>query len=301
MLSINLNFKAMKKIIFTIIPILILLLNVPSAFGQAVIDTTTFYRIETNDGNYFIGKIMADVDGKISLKTDHLGTLTISRIDVRKIIKLDSLRMVEGNYWPENLQSARYFFAPSGYGLKAGEGYYQNVWIFFNQVSVGVTDNISIGAGLIPTFLFGTGIIPVWLVPKFSIPLVKDKINVGGGALMGLVTGVEGTGFAMVYGSSTFGSRDKNLTVGLGYGYAGDSWASTPLINVSGMVRTGPHGYFLTENYLVDTGETVACLLMIGGRSMLNKAGLDYGLIIPIEEEMGRFVAIPWLGFTIPF
>ena len=291
----------MKKIILTSISILIILLNMPSAFGQAVIDTTAFYRIETNEGNYFIGKIMSDVDGIISLKTENLGLLSISPTEVKRVSKLDAIKIVEGKYWPENLQSSRYFFAPTGYGLKAGEGYYQNVWIFFNQVSVGITDNISIGAGLIPTFLFGTASIPVWLVPKFSIPLVKDKINVGGGALMGLVTGVEGTGFAMVYGSSTFGSRDKNLTLGLGYGYAGDSWASTPLINISGMIRTGPRGYFLTENYLVDTGETVACLLMIGGRSMLNKAGLDYGFIIPISEGMDSFIAIPWLGFTIPF
>lgn len=291
----------MKKIIFTSLSILILQLNMPSAFGQEVIDTTAFYRIETNDGNYFIGKIMSEVDGIISLKTENLGMLSISRTDVKRVIKLDAIKIVEGKYWPENLQSSRYFFAPTGYGLKAGEGYYQNVWIFFNQVSVGITDNISIGAGLIPTFLFGTGSIPVWLVPKFSIPLVKDKINVGGGALMGLITGEEGTGFAMVYGSSTFGSRDKNLTFGLGYGYSGDSWASTPLINISGMIRTGPRGYFLTENYLVDTGETVACLLMIGGRSMLNKAGLDYGLFIPIQEGMDVFFAIPWLGITIPF
>lgn len=291
----------MKKIIFTGISILILLIAMPSAFGQAVIDTTAFYKIETNEGNYFIGKIMSDVDGIISLKTENLGLLSISRTDVKKVIKLDAIKIVEGKYWPENLQSSRYFFAPSGYGLKAGEGYYQNVWIFFNQVSVGITDNISIGAGLIPTFLFGTASIPIWLVPKFSIPLVKDKINVGGGALMGLVTGEEGTGFAMVYGSSTFGSRDKNLTFGLGYGYAGDSWANTPLINISAMIRTGPRGYFLTENYLVDTGETTACLLMIGGRSMLNKAGLDYGFIIPISEGMDSFIAIPWLGFTIPF
>jgi hypothetical protein len=291
----------MKKTIFMLIPILILLINVRIVFGQATNDTTAIYRIETNDGNEFIGKILLDADGKIMLRTEKLGVINIYRSDVKKIIKLDVVKMVEGRYWPENLQSARYFFAPTGYGLKAGEGYYQNVWVLFNQVSVGITDNISIGAGIVPLFLFTSEYNPVWLVPKFSIPLVKDKINVGGGAFMGLVTGTKNSGFGIVYGSSTFGTRDQNLTLGLGYGYAGGQWANTPLINISALIRTGPHGYFLTENYLIDAGETTFVLLSLGGRSIIKRTGLDYGLFIPLAEDMGGFIAIPWLGFSIPF
>jgi len=291
----------MKKFIFRLIPILIFLINIQTAFGQVTNDSTANYRIETYDGNEYVGKILSEADGKIMFKTDKLGVINIYRSDVKKITKLDAIKMVEGKYWPENLQSARYFFAPTGYGLKAGEGYYQNVWVLFNQVSVGITDNISLGAGVVPLFLFTSEYNPVWLVPKFSIPLVKDKINVGGGAFLGLVTGTKNSGFGIVYGSSTFGSRDQNLTLGLGYGYAGGQWANTPLINISAVIRTGPRGYFLTENYLIDAGETILVLLSLGGRSIIKRTGLDYGLFIPLTEDMGGFIAIPWLGLSIPF
>ena len=292
----------MKKIIFAIIPFLFILFNNNIAFGQVTVDTTSLYKIETNDGNDFIGNIMSEVDGKISLKTEKLGVIAISRLDIKKITKIEVVKVVDGSYWLENPQAARYFFAPNGYGLKAGEGYYQNVWVLFNQFSVGITDNISLGGGIVPLFLLGVGSInPVWFVPKFSIPIVKDEINVGGGALIGTVLGEDGTGFGIVYGSGTFGSRDKNVTFGLGYGYAGGDWANTPMVNLSAMIRVGPRGYILTENYWIDTGGSSMLLLSFGGRSMVKRIGIDYGVFVPINEDIGQFIAIPWLGFTVPF
>ncbi len=65
---------------------------------------------------------------------------------------------------------------------------------------MGVTNYFSIGAGIVPVFLFGGGATPVWITPKFSIPVVKDKFNVGAGALVGTVLGASGTGFGLLYG-----------------------------------------------------------------------------------------------------
>jgi hypothetical protein len=46
-------------------------------------------------------------------------------------------------------------------------------------------------AGLIPLFLFGGIETPVWIVPKFCIPIEKEKINVAAGAFIGGVVGLE--------------------------------------------------------------------------------------------------------------
>ena len=43
-----------------------------------------------------------------------------------------------------NPQSSRYFFAPSGIQLRQGDGYFQSN-IALNSVSLGVTENITIG------------------------------------------------------------------------------------------------------------------------------------------------------------
>jgi hypothetical protein len=173
--------------------------------------------------------------------------------------------------------------------------------VLFNQVSVGVTDYFSVGAGTVPTFLFGTGVIPVWVVPKFSVPVVKDKFNVGIGAFTGAVIGESNSGFGILYGLATVGNRNTNLTLGLGYGYAAGSFAKSPMISLAGMVRVSPRGYLITENYYIKVDTETLTLISLGGRSMLGKAGLDYGLVLPFSNEMDTFFGIPWLGITVPF
>ncbi len=36
---------------------------------------------------------------------------------------------------------------------------------------------------------------PIWVIPKVSVPVVKDKFNIGAGALVGYVVGLEKAGF----------------------------------------------------------------------------------------------------------
>ena len=117
---------------------------------------------------------------------------------------------------------------------------------------------------------------------------------------MGTVLGESDAGFGILYGLSTFGSPDYNVSLGLGYGFAGGEWASAPLININGMFRVGSRGYFITENYYLNAGNESALIIILGGRWIIKKAALDFGLFIPVAD-IGEFVAIPWLGFTIPF
>jgi hypothetical protein len=97
------------------------------------------------------------------------------------------------------------------------------------------------------------------------------------------------------------GSKDKNVSLGLGYGFAGGDWAKSPMININVMLRAGARGYFISENYYIRTADANATLLSFGGRQIIKKTGLDYGLVIPLSSEMDTFIAIPWLGLTVPF
>ena len=260
------------------------------------------YRVETRDGNTFIGNILNQDFEKIILRTATLGEVSILKKDIAKMSLVEGGRMKGGKFWFENPQATRYFWSPNGYGLRKGEAYYQNVWVLFNQVAVGVTDNFSIGGGMVPLFLFAGAPTPVWITPKVSFPVVEDKVNIGVGALVGTLIGggedVEGSA-GILYGLSTFGSRDKNASIGLGYGFAGGEMASTPVVTFSGLLRTGARGYLLTENYVIRSGGETFSMFMVGGRRIINKAGLDFGVVIP--GQSGDFIAIPWLGFTIPF
>ncbi|EMR01164.1 hypothetical protein [Cesiribacter andamanensis] len=264
-------------------------------------DTTTLYRVQTLDGNEYVGAILEQNEEFILLRTRNLGEITIARKDIRSITPIRPTQVVSGEIWFENPQSTRYFWSPNGYGLKRGEGYYQNVWILFNQASIGITDNISMGVGTVPLFLFAGTSSPVWITPKVSVPVSGDKVALGAGALLGTVLGEEGTGFGILYGIGTVGSRDKNASVGVGYAFAGGEMANSPVITLSGMLRVGKGGYLLTENYIIPAGEERFALLMLGGRSIIKKIGLDYGLLIPAFSGDQVFFGLPWLGLTVPF
>lgn len=280
--------------------IVTLFLTVSVADAQNTHDTT-LVKIETTDGNEFIGEVVIDDSVKTVLKTEKLGEITILKSDIKSSVTVKTSQIKDGKLWFDNPQSTRYFWAPNGYGLKKGEGNYQNIWVLWNQFSYGVTNYFSIGGGIIPLFLFAGSPTPVFITPKLSIPVKKDQFNIGVGAIVGTVLGEADTGFGILYSNATFGSRDANVSIGAGAMFAGDEWATSPLINFSGMFRVSNRGYFITENYLISAEGTTVVMLSGGGRWIIKKAALDYGLFIPISSDMDSFIAVPWLGFTIPF
>jgi hypothetical protein len=296
--SLTLNPKTVKRLIVLLAMVFCMLLSVNS-YSQDKKDST--YRVETVDGNEYVGKIISrDADG-ITLSTAQLGTITIRTSDIKKITAIDSIKIENGRNWLENPQAGRYFFAPSGYGLKKGEGYYQNVWIFFNQVSYGVTNYFSIGAGIVPLFLFAGASTPVWINPKLSIPVVKDKFNVGAGVLAGTIIGESNSNFGVLYGTGTIGTRDKNISIGAGWAYSSGGISKTPTLTLAGMIRTGPKWYLLTENYYLGLSDQPLVIFSAGARYASRKIGIDFGLFIPIQKDIGGFVAGPWLGINVPF
>jgi hypothetical protein len=260
--------------------------------------------VETNDGNEYIGLIREKTPDKIVLLTPNIGEISILRGDIRRMETLDAKQIKDGQVWYQNAQSTRYLYGPNGYGLQKGEAYYQNVWVLFNQISVGVTDHFTLGVGLVPFFLFN-GPTPVWLTPKVSIPIKKDKVNVGVGALLATVLGSEdfggGGSFGVAYGQLTLGSRDRNVNFGVGYGYAGDSWANSPTLSFSTMLRGSKKVAFVSENYLFDAGENSVGMLSAGIRFLGKKIAIDAALVVPVGGDIGALIAIPWLGLNVPF
>jgi hypothetical protein len=291
----------MKKYLLAGILLFVLILESQQVFSQILADTTSLFSVETKDGNEFTGNLISKDSIRIILWTSGYGRITIPIRVIEKMNPIVPEKIIAGKFWFENPQSSRYLWVPNGYGLKKGEGYYQNIWVLWNQASYGLTDYFSIGAGIIPLFLFGAGeYSPVWIVPKFSIPIVKEKFNIGIGGITGKLIAEDNSGFGILYGTATVGNRNNNFSFGMGYGYASGEWAEKPMYNISFMARTGPRGYFLSENYYLTIDGRGVVLLSLGGRSFVKKVGIDYGLFIPLAEEMETFIALPWLGITVP-
>jgi len=267
--------------------------------SSASAQQSDLYRIETTDGSTFVGQLISETDETITIRTESTGDITISRDNIRKMTLIENNRMHGDGYWHDNPQSTRYLFAPNAIGLKKGEGYYQNTWILFNNVNYGMTNNFSIGAGTVPVFLFGSNYLPFWIMPKLSIPVAADMLHFSAGALIGGLIGEDGGSGGLIYGNGTLGDPDKNLTMGIGYAYGGGEIASTPVVNISGMVRTGQTIYLISESYFVpNTGFNG--LVSFGIRWAPENFAVDFALLRPLEDT-GSLIGIPWLGLTIPF
>jgi len=273
--------------------------------AQIVFMQDSTYIFEMKDGNTYVGKVEVIEENKTYKVITKLGVLTISQQDVLMVKKMDTSNVKDGKYWPTNPHSSRYFFSPSGYGLRKGEGYYQNAWILFNQVSYGFFDYFSMGFGVVPTFLFGAGIenVPVWITPKFNMPYKNGKGAFGVGSILLGVLGDSDSrsGVGLVYGTNTFGTRDKQITLGLGFGYDTDGgFSNYPVFNLSGMTRTGKNWAFVTENYFF-TFDEFGALISGGARYMGKRMALDFGGFIPIFPDIDGLYILPWLSVSVPF
>ena len=292
----------MKKIssLFT----LFVLLFISNRGNSQIVMTDSIYIFEMKDGNTYMGKVTVIDEFELYAMETSLGILTIKHEDIAVIKKPDEQNLKDGLYWPTNPHSSRYFFSPSGYGLRKGEGYYQNAWIFFNQVSYGFSDYFTAGVGLIPTFLFGvTEALPVWITPKVNIPYKNGKGAFGAGSILVGVLGEEDAGnLGILYASNTFGTRDKQLTIGAGFGYSSEGgFSNYPTINVSGLIRTGKHWAFVTENYLFTAEDFSTGIISAGARYMGKRVAIDMGGFIPIYSGIERLFTIPWLSISVPF
>ena len=274
------------------------------SFGQKTTpDSTAQVVVRTTDDNEFVGYVVSETADAIVLRTASMGDVNIRRRNIRRLRPVGKGQIVNGEFWSENPHTTRYYFQSNGYGLREGEGYYQNTWVFYNQVSYGITDNFTLGVGMVPLFLFGADApTPVWLTPKISIPVVKDKFNIGTGAFIGTVLGDDGGGaFGIVYGNTTFGPRERNLTLGLGYGFAGGEWSNYPTLSLSGMARAGKKFAFISENYFLSAGSETVSIISVGGRFIGRKVSIDAALFSPIVPDQDFFFAFPWLGINVPF
>ena len=278
-----------------------MVVNTLGVQAQVIEDQDTsvqrFVLVELLNGEEYVGVILDQSVDHVLLRLETGKEMTIPMDQVSSLQYMPAKDSHGKDFFYHNLQATRYFFGPNGFGLKQGEGYYQNTWIFVNQASVGVTDYFSIGVGVVPLFLFAGTATPVWITPKFSIPVKEDAFNIGVGGLFGNVIGAEESFFGIGYGAFTLGSRDNNINFSLGYGMVDGEWSQDPTITVSGMARLGRKFYLISENYFLPNLEV--SLLSFGGRSMFSKMSMDYGLVFPLEG--GIFIGIPWLGITVPF
>jgi len=204
--------------------------------------------IETVNGTSYFGEIQGLTEGILTIRSTLMGSFEIHANTISKISSAEAYVNRRGSTWFANPNATRYFFAPSAIPLKKQEGYFQNAYLLANSVNVGITNNITIGGGVVIPLLF-------YVTPKVSFKAAKN-FHLGAGLLFtqsfisdfGLSAGIG-------YGLATYGSYEHNFTIGAGYGYArfDKEYRTTPMpiITINGMTRISKKLSLVSENWLI--------------------------------------------------
>lgn len=255
--------------------------------------------VETNDGSVFQGTFLGQSEAGIRLLIESAGEITIPMSAVKSFRILDERNFRNGVYWFENPNATRYLFAPSAYSLRKGEAYYQNTYLVLNSFNYGITDRFTIGAGfeLLSTF---SGEPIFFITPKYTFP-ISEKWNAGVGVLYANAAIEDFSGLGIGYGIVTYGNRDNNVTLGVGFGYVDDAVSGEPVVNLSGMKRIGRKVALVSENWFVPA-EDYYGVYSYGLRFMGERITVDFAFLNnpDIASEV-IFIGVPYVDFVIKF
>ncbi len=298
------------KITLTFSLFLLCLQSSQAQFQKFPLDTATTYRFKLKDGSEFIGKFLERDSTTITISTKSVKQINIQYSSFERIEVLKDANFVRGEYWFTNPNATRYFFGPSAINLKAGEGYYQNTYLFLNSFNVGLSDYVSIGGGLeiLSTFgVGGDGPQPIfYLTPKVGFPVAK-KVHVGGGVLYASVPNGDDedkarTGLGILYGVSTYGTDDNNVTGGIGWGFIDGELSSKPIITISAAARTSRRSSFVTENWIVPVGGSeYYTVVSYGIRFFGEKISVDLAFLNSRDVLEVFPIGIPYVDFVVKF
>lgn len=252
---------------------------------------STVYRVRTANGKEYSGYLLQKTDHDVILSTLTNEIVAIHSYEVAQMQKVSR----PGDQWDDHPIGPLYFLSPSAFSHREAEGYYQNVMLLVNQVSIGITDNISAKAGIFPpvTLLDGYFEMAGWLQLKATVPLRNRKIRLGA-AGAALSSGLVPDGAWGAYGVATFGKANSNSSVGAGR--LRIDREDFNMISLSAKGRTGKKAYLATENLILwsPSRQTVILVNCTFGW-IFRRGSVDLAVMLPFTRN-GLFF-VPLAGF----
>ncbi|MEZ5040865.1 MAG: hypothetical protein R2828_13295 [Saprospiraceae bacterium] len=197
------------------------------------------------------------------------------------------------------------FLVPTGFGMEKGESYYQNFSLFFNQVHYGVSNELSLGFTFESLSLFASidSMKPYSpgfaLSPKVAIPLIEDQLSLGLGALLvELPNTAVFMDLGFVTGILTYGKKDRNISMGVGFGLVEGEFSVQPTLLLGGHYRVSRKLVLMTETILIpgpDLFYTSFGLRILGKRLHWDLGWVAVGAATAPTGDL------PLIGLVVPF
>ena len=269
----------------------------------AVPDSSQTQIISLNDGTILNGRIVSFTTTEL-LFSSTLGEITIPLSSIEEIKSISKTQIVKGKYYFPNPNKTRLFFAPTGRMLDKGDGYFSDYYLFFPGCVFGFTSWFNFGGGMsiFPGINLADQVF--YITPKIGLKASGD-LNIAAGALMVKIPSFDDesgdeeiSSLGILYGVGTFGSTDQSVTIGIGYGYAGDKLADNPVLMIGGEARLSRRTALVTENWIIPgTGQP---LISYGMRFFGEKLSIDLAFITVLGEG-AFFPGIPYIDFVVNF
>lgn len=260
------------------------------------------YRVETKTGSVFTGQLVSLSLTDLEFDTKEMGHVTVARDQVRRATDTSGPATASSSrpgYFDIG-NGTRLFNAPTGRGLRKGEGSVMTTYLFLVGGEYGITNNFSIGASvsLIPGVALSQQLFII--SPRFSAPL-SEKVHFGAGIIYANIPfdGSNSGGAGIGYGAFTYGSADDNLTLGLGYGFTSGEIGRTPVLQLGGQKRLSRHLSLVSENYLVtDSKAGMGGLygLKFNWRTTSLGVAAAYVYLYPHDEDQPSYFYNPTTG-----
>lgn len=261
-------------------------------------DSSHAQTLELRDGQTLLGRIVEVTDDSVRFQTS-FAMMTIARSAIAGVRDVRSpTRGPGGELWPEDPNTTRLFFSPTGRMLQAGDSYFSDTYLLFLGWFRGVTDQVTLGAGMsiLPSDDFVENNV-FYVMPKIGL-VQKPDLNVAAGALVGMAPVDHGTTFGITYGVATFGPPDASVTAGAGYAFAGGDWTNDPLLMLGLHKRLTRRTAFVSENYMIPNEQDA--LISYGVRVFGEKMGVDLAFWNVSGDDM-IFPGVPYLAFVAHF
>jgi len=171
--------------------------------------------IKLTNGAEYIGTIISDDGREMLFESTTLGKIYIKKTDVKSITnyQTDDFVILDNEKVKPNPFGTRYAFTTNALPIKKKENYYMiNLW--GPECHFAVADNFNLG---VMTTWIGS---PFALAAKYSFQTKNPKLNFSIGEIAGNGGYIDPASLiSLSFGNVTFGDCDRNITLGLGYGY----------------------------------------------------------------------------------
>lgn len=289
---------------------IIVLISTTSALCQTFSEKYSFekdvkYKIETYSDYAYIGKVIETDSTAITIIEYGYLKERIPYFRIQKIERLDSVKVKRLAAWGINSDASRYLFAPSAITLKKGDFYYQNTYLLINSIYAGISDHITIGAGIELQFLMMSqdGIAPSFFITANTGYQISENLHVGGGFMFIntlMPNSTKRSNGAYAYGLGTYGNKNHNITMGLGWGVFKNEFRNKPYLNLSAMTRIGKRTAFIAENWFLPF-DKYEVYYSGGLRIFGQRASVDIALIYIQDNKESLISVIPYIDLVIRF